>query len=153
MKVKMFLKIKVHSDLQTELGQPSILQFSPAAIPDSLNVLPVPCKTSPSDVCFYHFVSLVFAFLVTDLKYENILKKLSSFPENILSTSLHTACMWAKRQGECSLNCYKHCRSFPIRDRVSYHLEAVVVVLMDDLFIPTGKSQISVVTLGFVTKV
>ena len=96
---------------------------------------------------------LLSVMLIADLKYENILKELSSFPENILSTSLHAACMWAKRQGECSLNCYKHCRSFPIRGWVSYHLEAVVVVLMDDLFIPTGKSQISMVTLGFVTKV
>lgn len=60
--------------------------------------------------------------------------------------------MGTKRQRECSLNCYKHWRSFPIREWVSYHLEVVVVVL-DDLFILTGKSQISMVTPGFVTKV
>lgn len=95
---------------------------------------------------------LLSIILIADLKYENLMKKLSFFSENILSTSLDTACMGTKRQRECSLNCYKHWRSFPIREWVSYHLEVVVVVL-DDLFILTGKSQISMVTPGFVTKV
>lgn len=113
-----------------------------------LQLFQTPLMPHQSLVWFYHFMTLFFAF-----HYAYHWPEIWKHTERILSTSLHTACMQAKRQGECSLNWYKHCRSFPSRVRVSYHLEAVVVMLMGDLFIRTGKSQISMVTLGCITRV
>lgn len=107
--MRITLKIRIHAELQTELGWCSILQHS-------------------EKIVFFS-------------------------PENILSISLRTAYMSAKRQGECGLKCNKHCTSFPTRDQVSYHLKTAVVVLMDDLFISTCKSYISMVTLGFIIEV
>lgn len=69
------------------------------------------------------------------------MKTLSFSPRKYLKPmSLYSTCTCVGRKARgSSLNCYKHCGSFPISHWVSYHLEAVVVVLMDGLLIPTSK--------------
>lgn len=78
-----FLQIGFHAALQTELGQPCILQFSPAALPDSPSISPVPCKSPPSDVCVCCFVSLAFFAFHYTYHWPEIWKhteKMVSFP-------------------------------------------------------------------------